>query len=115
MIRCRRGDVVEVDLGYLGKVRPGVVVSIAEADHERQLMVIVPITMVIRKTVWEVPFDKPRWLMDESVVNLTGIIGVSNHKTIRHLGIFPKDAMEKVSDGLYWLLGLGDSAGQAPA
>ena len=115
MIKCHRGDVVVVDLGFKGKVRPCVVVSIDDADKARNLTVVVPITSEIRNTAWEIDFGHPKWSRQASVANLTGIAGVENHQIVHWIGNFPKDAMEKVSDGLYWLLGLEDSSRQAPA
>ena len=50
MTRFQRGDVVLVDLGTTGKVRPCVVVSIPGADRERNISVVVPMTTQIRTT-----------------------------------------------------------------
>jgi mRNA-degrading endonuclease toxin of MazEF toxin-antitoxin module len=40
--RIQRGEIWVVDLGYLGKVRPVLVVGIPFLDHERTLFIIVP-------------------------------------------------------------------------
>ena len=42
--RIQRGELWLVDLGYLGKVRPVLVVSIPFLDHERTLCIVVPHT-----------------------------------------------------------------------
>jgi mRNA interferase MazF len=48
MTNFKRGDVVIVDLGMMAKTRPCVVVSIAKADAQRNLAVVVPMTTEIR-------------------------------------------------------------------
>src|SRR5580698_3103870 len=48
MISFKRGDVVLVDLGYVAKVRPCIVVSIPNADSQRNMSVVAPLTTEIR-------------------------------------------------------------------
>ena len=90
MTRFDRGDVVVVDLGTTGKIRPCVVVSIPRADSQRSMSVVVPMTTQIRGGECEVAFPKPRWLSAESVVNVLGIAGVDNAQVVRRLAPFPK-------------------------
>jgi mRNA interferase MazF len=59
MTSFERGDVVLVDLGMAGKVRPCVVVSIHASDRERNMSVVVPLTTEIRGGECEVAFPKP--------------------------------------------------------
>ncbi len=106
MTNYKRGDVVLVDLGSIAKVRPCVVVSIPNADSERNMAVVVPMTTEIRKGDCEVSFPKPPWLRQLSVINLLGIAGVDNAKIKRRLAAFPADKMEEISRGLARLLGL---------
>ena|ERR1041384_490819 len=106
MASFSRGDVVLVDLGTVAKVRPCVVVSIANPDSQRNMTVVVPMTTEIRKGECEISFQKPPWLKQQSVVNLLGIAGVDNAKIERRLAAFPKDKMEKILGGLARLLGL---------
>jgi mRNA interferase MazF len=42
--RIQRGELWLVDLGYLGKVRPVLVLSVPFLDHERTLCIVVPHT-----------------------------------------------------------------------
>ena len=42
--RIQRGELWRVDLGYLGKVRPVLVVSVPFLDRERTLCLVVPHT-----------------------------------------------------------------------
>jgi mRNA interferase MazF len=104
MTPLKRGDVVLVDMGYVAKVRPAVVVSISKADSQRNMSVVAPITTEIRGGECEVPFPKPPWLHDSSVVNLIGLGGVDNARIGRYLGRFPD--MEAIDAGLTRMLGL---------
>lgn len=95
-----------VDLGYMGKVRPCVVVSIAKPDTQREMSVIVPLTTEVRGGQCEVAFPKPRWLNEPCVANLLGLAGVDNVKIGRVLGSFPSAQFKDLEDGLYRMLGL---------
>lgn len=101
-----RSDVVLVDLGYAAKVRPCVVLSIQKADSKRNITVVAPLTTEARGGECEVPFAKPPWLMDVSVINVIGIGGVDNAKFGRVLGRLSSSVMEKVDEVLYRLLDL---------
>ncbi len=106
MTNFRRGDVVLVDLGYLAKVRPCVVVSIPNADSHRNMSVVAALTTEIRGGECEVPFPKPRWLAEESVINLIGLVGVDNSKIGRVLGPLPTGCLDTVDDVIVRLFGL---------
>jgi mRNA interferase MazF len=105
MPNFKRGDVVVVDLGYAAKVRPAVVVSIPVPDSERNMSVVVPMTTEIRGGECEVPFPKPAWLREASVVNVLGIAGVDNSKVLRRLAPWPGD-IKKVDSLLKRMLGI---------
>jgi len=106
MTKFERGDVVIVDLGMMAKARPCVVVSVREPDRERKMSVVVPMTTEIRGGACEVPFQKPAWLKEESVVNVLGIAGVDHAKIVRRISAFPKDSFSKVEDVCARMLGL---------
>ena len=106
MTSFKRGDVVLVDLGYVAKVRPCVVISIPAADSRRNMSVVAPLTTEIRGGECEVPFPKPKWLAEESVVNLIGLVGVDNAKIERLLGSLPKDSLDAIDHVLLRLFGL---------
>jgi mRNA-degrading endonuclease toxin of MazEF toxin-antitoxin module len=101
----QRGDVVLADLGYVGKVRPVLVVSIPHPDRERNMSVVAPITTEVRGGECEVAFPKPQWMREPSVVNLVQIVGLDNMKILRRLGTFP-GKMKEIDDGLARMLGL---------
>ena len=106
MLNARRGEVWMVDLGMAAKVRPCVVVSVGQPDRQRNMSVVVPMTTEIRGGECEIPFSKPAWLRQESVVNVLGIAGVDNTKIERRISAFPADKMLAIESGLKRLLGL---------
>jgi mRNA interferase MazF len=106
MTSFSRGDVVVVDMGMVCKVRPCVVVSVSKPDSQRNMSVVVPMTTEIRGGECEVRFPKPRWLRQESVVNVLGIAGVDNSKIERRVSAFPSDKMSEIESALKRLFGL---------
>ena len=94
-----------VDLGMTAKVRPCVVVFIGQPDHQRNMSVVVPMTMEVRGGECEIRFPKPAWLRQESVVNVLGIAGVDNAKIERRLAAFPADKMLEIESTLKRMLG----------
>jgi mRNA interferase MazF len=87
------------------KVRPCVVISIPNADSRRNMSVVAPLTTEIRGGECEVRFPKPRWLAEESVVNLIGLVGVDNAKIKRTLGPMPTSSLDAIEDVLVSLFG----------
>ncbi len=106
MINFNRGDVVIVDLGMTQKVRPCVVVSVAQPDQRRNMSVVVPMTTEIRDGEAEVSFPKPAWLKSESVINVLGVAGVDNAKIARRIAAFPPAKLKEISRVLVRILGL---------
>ena len=106
MTKFSRGDVVLVDLGFVAKVRPCVVVSVSAPDSQRNMSVVVPLTTEIRGGECEIRFPKPAWLRQESVANDLGIAGVDNARIERRLAAFPADKLAELEFVLRRLLGL---------
>jgi mRNA-degrading endonuclease toxin of MazEF toxin-antitoxin module len=106
MTNFSRGDVVVVDLGMVSKVRPCVVVSVAQPDRQRNMSVVVPMTTEIRGGECEICFPKPAWLRQDSVVNVLGIAGVDNSRIERRIATFPADKLAEIESVLKRLLGL---------
>ena len=90
----------------VGKSRPCVIVSVPNADRQRNMSVIAPLTTQSRGGECEVSFPKPVWLHDESVINLIGIGGVDNARIGQLIGHLPPAVMTKIDDGLARMLGL---------
>ncbi len=106
MTNFSRGDVVVVDLGLSAKVRPCVVISASNADSQRNMSVVVPMTTEIRGGECEIRFPKPPWLRQESVVNVLGIAGVDNAKIERRIAAFPADKLGEIESVLRRMLRL---------
>jgi mRNA-degrading endonuclease toxin of MazEF toxin-antitoxin module len=83
-----------------------VVVSVTNPDSQRNMSVVVPMTTEIRGGECEIHFPKPRWLRQESVVNVLGIAGVDNSKIERRISAFPAEKMSEIESVLKHLLGL---------
>src|ERR1035437_7184791 len=97
---------VVVNLGMAAKVRPCVVVSVGKPDRQRNMSVVLPMTTEIRGGECKIPFPKPTWLRQESVVNVLGIAGVDNAKIERRISVFPADKMSEIESVLKRLFGL---------
>jgi mRNA interferase MazF len=54
MARPERGDIWIVDLGFVAKVRPCLVLSVAPEDQDRALITLVPHTTSTRQSRFEV-------------------------------------------------------------
>ncbi len=105
-IQFHRGDVVLVDLGMAAKSRPCVVVSTPQPDPQRTMAVVVPMTTEVRGGDCEVPFPKPPWLRQESVINVLGIAGVDHARIIRRIAPFPQKSLAQVMEAIADMLDL---------
>ena len=106
MTSFKRGDIVIVDLGFAAKVRPCVVLSGPRPDRTRNLYVVVPVTREIRGGECEVPFPKPVWLREASVINVLGVAGVDQAKVQRRLGALPLESLDAVLKTLCRVVGV---------
>jgi mRNA-degrading endonuclease toxin of MazEF toxin-antitoxin module len=70
------------------------------------MSVVAPLTTEIRGGECEVAFPKPRWLAEESVVNLIGLVGVDNARIGRLLGPLPSNSLDAMDEALVRLFGL---------
>lgn len=95
-----------VDLGFIAKIRPCVVVSIPNADSKRNMSVVAPFTTQPRGGECEVEFSKPAWMNETAVINLIGLLGVDNAKIERVLGRMQPEIMDLVDIGLIRMFGL---------
>jgi mRNA interferase MazF len=85
----RHGEVWRVDLGLVGKVRPGVVLIADDLDAPRSLVIYVPITSQNRGSELEVPLGHLAFLTAESVANVQAIGALPAVRFERRLGILP--------------------------
>jgi mRNA interferase MazF len=98
-----RGDVWLVDLGYVAKVRPCLVVSIPTLNQDRALATLIPHTTSLRGSRFEVKI-KAKFLR-EGVFDLQNIITIPHAKLLRKLGSLTPEQMLEVEEVLLFWLG----------
>ena len=100
-----RGDVWLIDLGLVGKVRPGVVLSVpADTDDDRALVTLVPHTTSLRGSRFEV-LTSERFLKT-SAFNVQGLVSAPRAKLIRRLGKLSPETLAEVERAVRTWLGL---------
>ncbi len=107
MATDRRGQVWLVDLGYVAKTRPALVVSVPPLDDERALVTIVPHTTSSRGTRFEVA-SKERYLK-AGVFDAQNLVTIPQAKLIRRLGNLSDKTVTEVLKAMEAWLGLSGS------
>lgn len=103
-IDALRGEVWIVDLGYVGKRRPCLVLSIAPSDAERALAVIVPGTTSVRGTRFEVTLDLP--FLRGGVFDVQNLQAVALGRFLAKRGVVTPEQMGTVEAAVRLWLGL---------
>jgi mRNA interferase MazF len=99
-----RGDVWLVDLGYVAKVRPCLVMSVPIEDQDRALLTLVAHTTRPRESRFEVEI-KVRFLQP-GVFDAQNIITIPRVKLIKKLGVLTEDQLSLVAQAVRLWLGL---------
>jgi mRNA interferase MazF len=102
-----RGEVWLVDLGYVAKVRPCLVVSIPALDQDRALATLIPHTTSPRGSRFEVHI-KAKFLR-EGAFDVQNIVTVPHAKLLRKLGSLTPEQMVEVEDVLLFWLGFEEA------
>ena len=102
-----RGEVWLVDLGYVAKVRPCLVLSIPVEDQDRALVTVLAHTTSPRNSRFEVQ-SSVRYLK-AGVFDAQNIVTVSKAKLIRKLGTLPTVQLAAVEQAVRSWLGLSVS------
>ena len=102
--RIQRGELWLVDLGYLGKVRPVLVVSIPFLDHERTLCIVVPHTTSVIGTRFELAVEHA--VLKAGALDVQQTAAVQAVKFVRRLGALSTGQMRGVEQALAQVLGL---------
>ena len=92
-----------VDLGYLGKVRPVLVVSVPFLDRERTLCIVVPHTTSVIGTRFEVTIKHPA--LQEGAFDVQQTAAIQAIKFMRKLGNLKVEQMAEVEKALGLVLG----------
>ena len=107
--RIQRGELWRVDLGYLGKVRPVLVVSVPFLENERTLCIVVPHTNSLRGTRFEVSALHPA--LSAGAFDVQQTAAVQAVKFIQRLGTLNADQMSVIEQALARILNLKLAAG----
>jgi mRNA interferase MazF len=100
----QRAEIWVVDLGYLGKIRPVLVVSVPLLDSDRTLIVVVPHTTSVAGTRFEVVVPHPA--LQQGAFDVQQIAGVPTVKFIRRLGVLTDKQFGTIEQRIAELLGL---------
>jgi len=101
----QRRDLWIVDLGYLGKIRPVLVVGVPFLENERTLCIIVPHTTSLIGTRFEVAVSHAM-LDPKGAFDVQQTAGVPAVKFVRRLGVLNSQQMRQVELVLAQALGL---------
>jgi mRNA interferase MazF len=101
-----------VDLGYLGKVRPVVVISIPFLDNERTLCIVVPHTTSLVGTRFEVVVNHAA--LKEGAFDVQQTAAVQASKFVRKLGSLSSSQLHVVEEALGRVLGLNLASAELP-
>jgi mRNA interferase MazF len=99
----KRGEVWLVDLGYVAKVRPCLVISIPALERDRALVTLVPHTTNLRNSRFEVQV-KAKFLR-EGAFDVQNLVTIPYVKLLRKLGELTLKQMENLEDVLLLWLG----------
>ncbi|PPS42331.1 type II toxin-antitoxin system PemK/MazF family toxin [Chroococcidiopsis sp. TS-821] len=102
-----RREVWLVDLGYVAKVRPCLVISIPALNQDRALATLIPHTTSPRGSRFEVQI-KAQFLR-EGVFDVQNIITIPHAKLLRKLGRLTPEQMVKVEDTVRFWLGFEEN------
>jgi mRNA interferase MazF len=101
---AKRGEIWLVDLGYVAKVRPCLVVSVDPDPTDRDLVTLVPHTTSTRKSRFEAIVPVP--FLREGAFSAQSLVTVPRVKLIRRLGLLAEAQMLLVDRVVASWLGL---------
>jgi mRNA interferase MazF len=110
MSKPDRGEVWLVDLGYVAKVRPCLVVSIPALIQDRALATLVPHTTSSRGSRFEV--DIKVKFLKAGVFDVQNLITIPYAKLLRKLGELDSEQLSRVEDALRFWLGFEDTSSE---
>lgn len=98
MTKASRGELWLADLGFVAKVRPVLILSVAYQDEERYVLR----TTSVRGTQYEVPHSSRG--MSEGAFDAQGIASIPDVKLERRLGVVDAATLANVEDAVRsWL------------
>jgi mRNA interferase MazF len=100
------GEVFIVDLGFDGKVRPGVVVSREDDNAPCALSIVVPLTSQFRGSRYEIQMPRVAWLKLQSFANVQAISSAEQHELTDRRGKFEASVVKQIREAIRWALEL---------
>lgn len=100
------GEVWLADLGMAAKFRPVVIVSRADFDPPRALVLYVPLTTQNRESRYEVRLPRLRFLDQDSVANVQGLGSLPTARLGRKLGKLPEAALAEIRSAIVFAMDL---------
>jgi mRNA interferase MazF len=98
----KRGEVWLVDLGYVAKVRPCLVISIPTLKEDRALVTLIPHTTSPRNSRFEVKIEAK--FLREGVFDVQNMITIPHAKLLRNLGNLSLEQIKEIENIiLLWL------------
>lgn len=104
MTFARRGEVWQVDLGMVAKVRPALVLSVPAGDDDRALVTLVPHTTNVRGSAFEVAV--PVSFLRPGAFDAQNLVTIPHAKLIRSLGRLNSQQIAVVEEAVRRWLGL---------
>ena len=104
MARANRGEVWLIDLGYVAKTRPCLVLSVPIVDTDRALVTVIPHTTSPRGTRFEIAVSRP--FLKHGVFDTQNPTSITEAKLIRKLGDLERDQLSRVESAVRTWLGL---------
>jgi mRNA interferase MazF len=105
-MRTEPGEVWLADLGLAAKTRPVLIISRADEDPPRALVIHVPVTTQNRGSRYEVDLGRLPFLREASFVNVQGIASIPTNRLERKLGRLSDALLEKIKEALRYALDL---------
>lgn len=103
-MKADRGEVWLVDLGYVGKIRPCLVLSIEPLTSDRALVTLVPHTTSPRGSRFEISLNLD--FLKRGVFDAQNLVTVPLAKLIRKLGVLDLIELGEVEDVVRTWLGI---------
>jgi mRNA interferase MazF len=104
MSRADRGEVWLIDLGYVAKTRPCLVLSVPPLDTDRALVTVIPHTTSPRGSRFEVAVS--RAFLHQGVFDAQNPTSITEAKLIRKLGDLQGDQLSRIEIAVRTWLGL---------
>jgi mRNA-degrading endonuclease toxin of MazEF toxin-antitoxin module len=105
----QRGDIWIADLGYAGKIRPVLIISVPPTDRERALHIVMAHTTTLWSTQYEVAIPHPA--LQAGAFDAQQVFLLPPVKLVRRVGTLSRPDMARIEAALTRVLGLSSVTG----